>query len=91
MTLVFVLIVVTATLMMVQKLVVRTPPDSGTPTTLETEEISDLTKLRVVIQLLITVVGLSGGGYVVLYGDYPPDVQYWAVGLIGSVFGFWLK
>jgi hypothetical protein len=94
MTLVFMLIVVTGMLMMLQKLVPRIPPDAEMPATPGTggpDGNPDLTKLRVATQLLLTVVGLVGGGYVILYGDYPVQAQYWAAGLVGSVFGFWLK
>jgi hypothetical protein len=51
----------------------------------------DLGKLRTVIQLLVTAVGLVGDGYVFLYGNDSTEVQYWAAGLVGSIFGFWLK
>ncbi len=92
MTLVFVLIVVTVMLMMLQKLVARIPPDAQIPAgTGEPDGTPDLVKLRMAMQLLVTVVGLVGGGYVVLYGNYSQEVQYWAAGLVGSVFGFWLR
>ena len=94
MTLVFVLIVVTVMLMMLQKLVARIPPDAEVPVAPGaggTDGTPDLTKLRVAMQLLTTVVGLAGGGFIVLYGNYSTEVQYWAAGLMGSVFGFWLK
>ncbi len=94
MTLVFVLIVVTVMLMMLQKLVARIPPDAEMPIPTglsESDGALDLGKLRTVIQLLVTAVGLVGGGYVFLYGNYSTEVQYWAAGLVGSIFGFWLK
>jgi len=94
MTLMFVLIVVTAMLMMLQKLVARIPSDTEVPITRGAngaDGILGLTKLRVAMQLVTTVVGLAGGGYVILYGNYSTEVQYWAAGLIGSIFGFWLK
>ncbi len=93
MTLVFVLIVVTVMLMMIQKLV-RVPPDEEAqfaPATDAPDRTPALAKLRTAVQLLVTVLGLVGGGYVVLYGDYPVEARYWAAGLMGSVFGFWLK
>jgi hypothetical protein len=43
------------------------------------------------MQFLVTVVRLVGGGYIVLYGSYSQEVQYWAACLVGSVFGFWLR
>lgn len=94
MTLMFVLIVVTVTLAMVQKLAVRVPPDaemSETSGTGEPDETLDLAKLRLAIQILTTAVGLVGGGYIILYSGYSIDVQLWAAGLIGLVLGFWLK
>lgn len=94
MTLVFALIVVTVMLMMLQKLLARIPLDTEVPVASGVggaDGSPDLTKLRVAMQLLITVVGLVGGGYIVLYGNYSTEVQYWAAGLMGSIFGFWLK
>ncbi len=94
MTLVFVLIVVTVMLMMLQKLVARIPLDAQMPIPTglsESDGALDFGKLRTVIQLLVTAVGLVGGGYVFLYGNYSTEVQYWAAGLVGSIFGFWLK
>jgi len=94
MTLMFVLIVVTAMLMMLQKLVARIPSDTEVPITRGAngaDGILGLTKLRVAMQLVTTVVGVAGGGYVILYGHYSTEVRYWAAGLIGSIFGFWLK
>jgi len=92
MTLVFVLITVTVMLMMLQKLVTRIPSDTGVPFAPGgADGTPDLAKLRVAMQLLTTVVGLAGGGYIVLYGNYSTEVQYWAAGLMGSIFGFWLK
>jgi hypothetical protein len=94
MTLVFILIVVTVMLMMIQKLVARIQPGSetsATPDIVGSDRDLNPTKLKVIMQLLITVVGLAGGGYILLYGDYPVAVQYWAAGLVGSVVGFWLK
>ncbi len=94
MTLMFVLIVVTAMLMMLQKLVARIPSDTEVPITRGAngaDGILGLTKLRVAMQLVTTVVGLAGGGYIILYSNYSTEVQYWAAGLIGSIFGFWLK
>ncbi len=91
MTLVFVLIVVTVMLMMLQKLVARIPPDAEAPIPAGADGALYLARLRLVIQLLVTVVGLVGGGYVVLYSNYSTEVQYWAAGLAGSIFGFWLK
>ncbi len=79
-------------LMMLQRLVARIPPDAQLPAgTSEPDGPSDLVKLRAAMQLLVTVVGLVGGGYVILYGNYSQEVQHWAAGLVGSVFGFWLK
>jgi hypothetical protein len=81
-------------LMMLQNLVARIPSDTEVPTAPEpngADEILGLTKLRVAMQLVTTVVGLVGGGYVILYSNYSTEVQYWAAGLIGSIFGFWLK
>ena len=94
MTLVFILIVVTVMLMMIQKLVARIQSGSemsATPDIVGSDGGLDPTKLKMIMQLLITVVGLAGGGYILLYGDYPVEVQYWAAGLVGSVVGFWLK
>ncbi len=94
MTLMFVLIIVMVMLMMLQRLAAHAPPDAetaATPGAGGADGTLDLAKLRVVIQLLITIVGLVGGGYVVLYSDYPAEVRYWAAGLMGSVFGFWLR
>ena len=94
MTLVFVLIMVTAMLMMLQKLVARIPSNTEAPGATGAggaDGTPDLAKLRIAMQLLTTVVGLTGGGYVVLYGNYSTEVQYWAAGLVGSIFGFWLK
>jgi hypothetical protein len=91
MTLVFILIVVTVMLMMIQKLVARIQPGAEVSATPDIGGTLDPAKLRALMQLVITVVGLAGGGYVVLYGDYPTEVQYWASGLVGSVVGFWLK
>ena len=88
MTLMFVLIVVTVMLMMIQRLVVRVPSDADST---EPDGNRDLVKLRIVIQLLVTVVGFAGGGYFLLYGHHSADVQLWAAGLIGSIFGFWLR
>ena len=79
-------------LMMLQKLVARIPPGARIPTSLGGPDgTPTLAKLRMAIQFLVTVVGLVGGGYVALYGNYSQEVQYWATGLEGSVFGFWLR
>ncbi len=81
-------------LMMLQKLVARIPLDAQMPIPTglsESDGALDFGKLRTVIQLLVTAVGLVGGGYVFLYGNYSTEVQYWAAGLVGSIFGFWLK
>ncbi len=94
MTLVFALVVVTVMLMMLHKLVAHIPPDeetSVTPGARGSDRSQDLVKLRTLMQLLVTLVGLAGGGYVMLYSNYPTEAQYWASGLIGAVFGFWLK
>lgn len=91
MTLVFVLVVVTVMLMMLQKLAARIPPDAEAPSPAGADGSLYLARLRLIIQLLATIVGLAGGGYIVLYGNYSIEVQYWAAGLVGSIFGFWLK
>lgn len=94
MTLMFVLIVVTAMLVMLLKLVARIPSDTEVPIASGAngaDGILGLTKLRVAMQLVTTVVGVAGGGYVILYGNYSTEVQYRAAGLIRAIFGFWLK
>ncbi len=79
-------------LMMLQKLVARIPPGARIPTDAgEPDGTPNLAKLRMTIQFLVTVVGLVGGGYVILYSNCSQEVQYWAAGLVGSVFGFWLR
>lgn len=46
---------------------------------------------RPLIQILITLVGLTGGGYIIISGNYSEGVQTTAGGIIGMIFGFWLK
>ncbi len=94
MTVVFVLIVVTAMLMMLQRLVALIPRDTETPPHADPDGTGGnvaLTRLRVAMQLLVTVLGLGGGSYVLLYGNFSAEIQLWAAGLTGSIFGFWLK
>jgi hypothetical protein len=47
--------------------------------------------LRLVMQVVVTLAGLGGGGFVLLVGGYSPAAENVASGLVGSVIGFWLK
>lgn len=47
-------------------------------------------KIRLVMQVLITLVGLGGSLWVLLSGGYSESVENWASGLVGLIAGFWL-
>jgi hypothetical protein len=47
-------------------------------------------KIRLVMQVLITLVGMVGSLWVLLSGGYSESVENWASGLIGLIAGFWL-
>src|SRR5215213_3671355 len=46
---------------------------------------------RAFIRLIISIVGLVGGGYIILSGAYSAGTETTAGGIIGMVFGYWLK
>jgi hypothetical protein len=46
---------------------------------------------RAFIRLIISIVGLVGGGYIILSGAYSASTETTAGGVIGMVFGYWLK
>jgi hypothetical protein len=46
---------------------------------------------RLAVQVVITVVGLVGGGYIILSGNYSGGMETTSGGIIGMVFGYWLK
>jgi hypothetical protein len=43
------------------------------------------------MQVLVTFILLMAGLHVILLGQYSPDVQKWAYGIVGSVVGYWIK
>jgi hypothetical protein len=46
---------------------------------------------RLVMQALVTLVGLVGGFYLLLSKEASEDVKKLGSGLIGTVFGFWFR
>ena len=69
----------------------RRDRERGTSVRTPAAPLPSFERTRVVVQLFITVVGILGGGYIIISGDYSPNAENWAAGLIGGVFGFWLK
>ena len=68
----------------------ETVRESGTgPDTLS--ELHRNARIRLVMQIILTVVGLGVGFFVLLKGSYSPATENTASGLIGAVLGFWLK
>jgi hypothetical protein len=45
---------------------------------------------RKIMAVVVTIAVLASALFVVLSGRYPGDVQKWAFGAIGTVFGYWL-
>jgi hypothetical protein len=46
---------------------------------------------RLIMQILLTLLGLVGAGYIIFSGDFSANTEQWATGIIGLVIGFWLK
>jgi hypothetical protein len=47
--------------------------------------------VRLVMQIVISLIILGAGLWVILSGHYTPDSERWAAGAIGTVMGYWLK
>ena len=54
----------------------------------EPKIIKDL--IRDLTRILITIVLLTSS-IVVIFGNYPDDYRKWAFGMIGAIFGYWLR
>jgi hypothetical protein len=48
-------------------------------------------EVHLLMQVLVTLIGILGGGYVVISGGYSGDIENWAAGILGLVIGYWLK
>jgi len=47
--------------------------------------------VRIVMQMLVSLLVLGAGLYIVLSGQFSADGQKWAYGVIGVVVGYWLS
>lgn len=45
---------------------------------------------RTVMQVILSLGVAAAGLYVILAGNYEPDSEKWAGGVIGTVLGYWL-
>jgi hypothetical protein len=50
-----------------------------------------MSNLRPIMQAVVTVLVLALASYAMVSPTVPPDAQKWATGVIGTVFGFWLR
>ncbi len=48
-------------------------------------------RIRTIMRVCITIVGILGGGYIIISGNYSGGTETTAGGIIGMVFGYWLK
>jgi hypothetical protein len=51
----------------------------------------DATNVRLVMQIVISLIILGAGLWAILSGHSGPDSERWASGAIGTVMGYWLK
>jgi hypothetical protein len=63
--------------------------DAAPPSPLE--KLVDRFETRLAVQVVITLVGVIGGGYIILSGNYSEGMETTSGGIIGMVFGYWLK
>jgi hypothetical protein len=69
----------------------RPSPASTTPQSTATQNWLDLLTSRPFVQLMATVFGLFLGGYIIISGAYSPGTVTTAGGIVGMIFGYWLK
>jgi hypothetical protein len=67
------------------------PSSSGAAPPALLEKLVDRFNTRVAVQVLITLVGLVGAGYIILSGNYSGGIETTSGGIVGIVFGYWLK
>ena len=61
------------------------------PTRRELTEAAYLKRVRVMMQVAISVVMMAAALYIILASDFPAADKHWAYGTAGTVIGFWLK
>jgi hypothetical protein len=47
--------------------------------------------IRLTISVVISLIILLAALWVILSNRYPPKVEHWAYGIIGTIVGFWLR